>query len=45
VTVAAQDQADLSAILDTGLAVGLEIGTLAERPTLSITLSFADMTD
>jgi hypothetical protein len=45
VTVAAQDQADLSAILDTGLAVGLEIGTLAERPTLSITLSFTDMTD
>jgi DEAD/DEAH box helicase len=45
ITVAAQDHADLSAILDTGLAVSVEIATQTERPTLSITLSFADITD
>jgi DEAD/DEAH box helicase len=45
VTVAAQDHADLSAILDTGLAIIVEIDDRAGHPTLSITLPLADATD
>lgn len=45
VTVAAQDQADLSAILDTGLAVTVEIDQQTDRPTLSIVLPFSESTD
>jgi hypothetical protein len=43
--VAAQDYADLSAILNTGLAVEVEIDTFAQPPTLSITLPVGDGTD
>jgi hypothetical protein len=42
VTIAAQDHADLSAILDTGLAVSVEIDGPASRPMLSISLPLAD---
>ena len=42
VTIPAQDQADLSAILDTGLAITVEIGGQARRPVLSISLPLAD---
>lgn len=42
VTVPAQDHTDLSAILDTGLDVVVEINTQTERPTLWITLPFTD---
>jgi hypothetical protein len=42
VTIAAQDHADLSAILDTGLAIIVEIDDRADRPALSITLPLAD---
>ncbi len=42
VTIAAQDHADLSAILDTGLAVSVEIDGPASRPVLSISLPLAD---
>jgi hypothetical protein len=45
ITVAAQDQADLSAILDTGLATIVEIVKQRDRPMLTITLPFADTTD
>jgi hypothetical protein len=45
VTVAAQDQIDLSAILDTGLAVAVEIDLQGDRPRLSITLPFSESTD
>ena len=45
VTVATQDQADLSAIQDTGLATIVEIDDQAHRPVLSITLQLADATD
>ena len=43
--VAAQDHADLSAILDTGLAVVVEIDDQADRPALSITLPLAEVAD
>jgi hypothetical protein len=39
ITVAAQDQADLSAILDTGLATIVEIVERDSRPMLTITLA------
>jgi hypothetical protein len=42
VTVAAQDHADLSAILDTGLAIIVEIDDHTSPPALSITLPLAD---
>jgi hypothetical protein len=42
VTIPAQDHADLSAILDTGLAITVEIGGRARRPVLSISLPLAD---
>ena len=42
VTVAAQDQADLSAILDTGLAIMVEIDNQDSSAALSITLPLAD---
>jgi hypothetical protein len=45
VSAAAQDQTDLSAILDTGLDIALAIGTEGPRPTLSITLVIADERD
>lgn len=45
VTVAAQDQADLSAILETGLAIIVEINNRADRPALSITLPLTDSAD
>jgi hypothetical protein len=45
VTVQAQDHADLSAILDTGLAITVEIGGRARRPGLSISLLLADAAD
>jgi hypothetical protein len=45
VTVATQDQADLSAIQDTGLATIVEIDDQAHCPVLSITLQLADATD
>ena len=44
-TVAAQDHADLSAILDTGLTITVEIGDRADHPTLSVSLPLADTTD
>jgi hypothetical protein len=45
VTVQAQDHADLSAILDTGLAITVEIDGRARRPALSISLPLADAAD
>jgi hypothetical protein len=45
ITVAAQDHTDLSAVLDTGLAITVEIDRQTDRPTLSITLPFADTGD
>jgi hypothetical protein len=45
VNVQAQDHADLSAILDTGLAITVEIDDRAERPALSISLPLADAAD
>jgi hypothetical protein len=45
VTVAAQDHADLSAILDTGLTIVMQIGDRASQPVLSITLPLTDGTD
>jgi hypothetical protein len=44
-TVAAQDQADLSAILDTGLAMIIEVSYRDDRPELSITLPLTDPAD
>jgi hypothetical protein len=44
-TVAAQDHADLSAILDTGLAIAAEITGGPGFPALSITLPLADTAD
>lgn len=44
-TVAAQDHADLSAILDTGLAIAAEITGSLGGPALSITLPLADTAD
>ena len=44
-TVAAQDHADLSAILDTGLAIIVKIDDRSYHPALSITLPLADATD
>lgn len=44
-TVAAQDQADLSAILDTGLAIIVETGDHAGHPALSITLPLTEPAD
>jgi hypothetical protein len=43
-TVAAQDHADLSAILDTGLAITVEVDDRTYRPELSITLPLTDAT-
>jgi hypothetical protein len=45
VTIAAQDHADLSAILDTGLAITVEIDDRADHPALSLMLPLADVTD
>jgi hypothetical protein len=45
VTIAAQDHADLSAILDTGLAIIVEIDDHARHPALLITLPLADAAD
>jgi hypothetical protein len=45
VTVQAQDHADLSAILDTGLAITVEIDDRARRPALSISLPLPDAAD
>jgi hypothetical protein len=45
VTVASQDHADLSAILDTGLDIIVGINEQGDPPTLSITLPFGDATD
>jgi hypothetical protein len=45
ITVQAQDHADLSAILDTGLAITVEIGDRARHPALSISLPLADTAD
>ncbi|WP_131770588.1 DEAD/DEAH box helicase [Candidatus Protofrankia californiensis] len=45
VSAAAQDQADLSAIIDTGLDIALAIGTEGPQPTLSITLVVGDERD
>jgi hypothetical protein len=45
ITVAAQDHADLSAILDTGLAVAVEITGSPSYPALSITLPLVDAAD
>ncbi len=45
VTVAAQDHADLSAILDTGLAIVVEIDNSTSSPALSVTLPLADGAD
>jgi hypothetical protein len=42
VTIAAQDHADLSAILDTGLAITVEIDGRASRPLLSISLPLTE---
>ena len=44
-TVAAQDHADLSAILDTGLAIVVEITGSPGYPALSITLPLTDTAD
>ena len=41
----AQDHADLSAILDTGLAIIVEIDDRDSHPVLSIALPLADATD
>lgn len=43
-TVAAQDHADLSAILDTGLAFNIEVSTQDVRPYLTLSLPFAETT-
>lgn len=45
VTVASQDHADLSAILDTGLDIRVEINQLTDPLTLSVMLPFGDVTD
>lgn len=42
VAIPAQDHADLSAILDTGLAITVEIAGRPRRPVLSISLPLAD---
>ena len=41
-TIAAQDHADLQAILDTGLAITAELGGNTSAPVLSVGLSLAD---
>lgn len=41
-TIAAQDHADLQAILDTGLAITAELGGNTSAPVLSISLPLAD---
>ena len=41
-TIAAQDHADLQAILDTGLAITTELGGSTSEPVLSIRLPLAD---
>jgi hypothetical protein len=41
-TIAAQDHADLQAILDTGLAITAELGGSTSEPVLSISLPLAD---
>jgi DEAD/DEAH box helicase len=45
VMVGSQDHADLSAMLDTGLDIEVEIGEQADPPRLSVTLPFGDATD
>jgi hypothetical protein len=44
-TVASQDHADLSAILDTGLDLTLKIDDQLDPPTLTVALPLADATD
>ena len=41
-TIAAQDHADLQAILDTALAITAELGGSTSEPVLSISLPLAD---
>lgn len=45
VTVAAQDRADLSSILDTGLAIMVEIDNQDSPAALSVTLPLSDTTE
>jgi hypothetical protein len=44
-TIASQDHADLSAILDTGLDILVDINEQTGPPILRITLAFSDATD
>jgi hypothetical protein len=44
-SIASQDYADISAILNTGLDIEVELDTFAEPPTLSITLPVGDGAD
>jgi hypothetical protein len=44
-TVAAQDQADISAILDTGLAIAVDLGDSGESAALTISLPLAETAD
>lgn len=43
--VAAQDQADISAILDTGLAITVDVGHSGDGPVLTIALPLAETAD
>jgi hypothetical protein len=44
-TVSVQDQADISAILDTGLAITVDLDDSGEKPVLVITLPLAETAD